>query len=75
MCAMITAVGVTLGPFDPADLENILKYNTELISWLAVAFILIFVACFQLGPGPIPWFMTAEFFDDADRYVHHRKRF
>merc|ERR1712227_652278 len=67
MCAMITAVGVTLGPFDTADLENILKYNTELISWLAVAFILIFVACFQLGPGPIPWFMTAEFFDDADR--------
>ncbi|CAK8677591.1 unnamed protein product [Clavelina lepadiformis] len=41
--------------------------RTSAVSWLTLAFILIFVVFFQTGPGAIPWFITAELFDQASR--------
>ena len=45
-----------------------------MVSKLSVAFVLIFVAFFQCGPGSIPWFISAELFSDSDRWVALKKR-
>uniref|UniRef100_H2Y403 Major facilitator superfamily (MFS) profile domain-containing protein n=1 Tax=Ciona savignyi TaxID=51511 RepID=H2Y403_CIOSA len=37
------------------------------ISWLTLVPILLFVAFFQTGPGSIPWFITAELFNQSAR--------
>lgn len=58
MCAMTIALGTVLGFY--------LNANTTVAS-LSVAFVLIFVAFFQCGPGSIPWFISAELFADVDR--------
>uniref|UniRef100_F6TVX8 Solute carrier family 2, facilitated glucose transporter member 1-like n=1 Tax=Ciona intestinalis TaxID=7719 RepID=F6TVX8_CIOIN len=42
-------------------------HRTTVISWLTLVPILLFVAFFQTGPGSIPWFITAELFNQSSR--------
>ena len=37
------------------------------IPWLSLIPILAFVVFFQVGPGAIPWFITAELFNQQSR--------
>ncbi|XP_062050642.1 solute carrier family 2, facilitated glucose transporter member 3 isoform X1 [Lepus europaeus] len=41
------------------------KYDT--MSLVCIAAILIYVAFFEIGPGPIPWFIVAELFSQGPR--------
>ncbi|XP_008583679.1 PREDICTED: solute carrier family 2, facilitated glucose transporter member 3 isoform X1 [Galeopterus variegatus] len=41
------------------------EYNG--MSYVCIAAILIFVAFFEVGPGPIPWFIVAELFSQGPR--------
>uniref|UniRef100_A0A3Q2PMV7 Solute carrier family 2 member 3b n=1 Tax=Fundulus heteroclitus TaxID=8078 RepID=A0A3Q2PMV7_FUNHE len=41
--------------------------NTPSLSHLAIAAVLGFVASFEMGPGPIPWFIVAELFSQGPR--------
>jgi len=43
------------------------SYNTDAVSTCSIVFVLTFVAIFQCGPGPIPWGMASELFDDTNR--------
>ena len=58
MLSMAIALGTVLGFYLNAN---------ETVASLSVAFVLIFVAFFQCGPGSIPWFISAELFADVDR--------
>ena len=59
MFMMAIGLGTILGFY--LDDEN------ETISTLSVLFVLLFVAFFQCGPGSIPWFISAELFDNNNR--------
>lgn len=37
------------------------------MSYVAISAVMIFVATFELGPGPIPWFIVAELFSQGPR--------
>nr|CAB3266206.1 solute carrier family 2, facilitated glucose transporter member 1-like [Phallusia mammillata] len=37
------------------------------IQWVSAVAVILFVIFFQTGPGSIPWFITAELFDEAAR--------
>ncbi|XP_059121068.1 LOW QUALITY PROTEIN: solute carrier family 2, facilitated glucose transporter member 2 [Peromyscus eremicus] len=37
------------------------------MSYVSMAAIFLFVGFFEIGPGPIPWFMVAEFFSQGPR--------
>ncbi|XP_036610157.1 solute carrier family 2, facilitated glucose transporter member 2 [Trichosurus vulpecula] len=37
------------------------------MSYVSMAAIFLFVSFFEIGPGPIPWFMVAEFFSQGPR--------
>ncbi|MEQ2193929.1 Solute carrier 2, facilitated glucose transporter member 1, partial [Xenoophorus captivus] len=37
------------------------------MSYLSIVAIFAFVAFFEMGPGPIPWFITAELFSQGPR--------
>lgn len=37
------------------------------MSYIAISAVMIFVAMFELGPGPIPWFIVAELFSQGPR--------
>ena len=58
MFGMAIALGTTLGFY--------LDQN-DTVSRLSVIFVLLFVAFFQCGPGSIPWFISAELFDNNNR--------
>ena len=65
MSVMAIGIAITIGHIiDDPQFEGGSK---EIVSWIAVAFVLIYVAFFQIGPGPVPWFITSEIFDVADR--------
>ena len=84
VCAGVMALLLGIFLEDPgSDLNFIPKYNTDAVSICAIVFVLVgdncvfddnlnihktFVAIFQCGPGPIPWGMAAELFDDTNRY-------
>ncbi|RVE57476.1 hypothetical protein OJAV_G00216650 [Oryzias javanicus] len=57
MC--ICAVAMTVG----------LKYQFDLpwMSYVSMAAIFLFVSFFEIGPGPIPWFIVAEIFSQGPR--------
>ncbi|TKS88801.1 Solute carrier family 2, facilitated glucose transporter member 1 [Collichthys lucidus] len=44
----------------------LLKHITAM-SYLAIVAVMLFVAMFELGPGPIPWFIVAELFSQGPR--------
>ena len=66
MFAMATSVGVTMGICGP---EEMCSGGGDTIPILSSVFVLIFVAFFQCGPGPIPMFIASELFDDLLRYL------
>lgn len=37
------------------------------MSYVAILAVMLFVAMFELGPGPIPWFIVAELFSQGPR--------
>lgn len=45
----------------------LLKDNYNAMSFVCIAAILVFVAFFEIGPGPIPWFIVAELFSQGPR--------
>ncbi|KAF5888710.1 solute carrier family 2, facilitated glucose transporter member 2 [Clarias magur] len=57
MC--VCALGMTIG------LVNLNKYTW--MSYLSMTAIFLFVSFFEIGPGPIPWFIVAELFSQGPR--------
>ncbi|XP_059538120.1 solute carrier family 2, facilitated glucose transporter member 3 [Myotis daubentonii] len=45
----------------------LLKDDYSWMSFLCIGAILVFVAFFEIGPGPIPWFIVAELFSQGPR--------
>uniref|UniRef100_A0A8C9LMS9 Hexose transporter n=1 Tax=Piliocolobus tephrosceles TaxID=591936 RepID=A0A8C9LMS9_9PRIM len=45
----------------------LLKDNYNGMSFVCIGAILVFVALFEIGPGPIPWFIVAELFSQGPR--------
>ncbi|XP_035585043.1 solute carrier family 2, facilitated glucose transporter member 3 isoform X1 [Zalophus californianus] len=45
----------------------LLKDNYNWMSFVCIGAILVFVAFFEIGPGPIPWFIVAELFSQGPR--------
>eukprot|EP00064_Thunnus_orientalis_P011911 superscaffoldBa00001770_g11943 len=41
---------------------SLLLKETPAMSYVAIMAVMLFVAMFELGPGPIPWFIVAELF-------------
>lgn len=41
--------------------------NIPAMSYVAILAVMLFVAMFELGPGPIPWFIVAELFSQGPR--------
>ncbi|KAI5179124.1 Solute Carrier Family 2, Facilitated Glucose Transporter Member 2 [Manis pentadactyla] len=55
VCAILMSVGLLL--------LNKLAW----MSYVSMVAIFLFVSFFEIGPGPIPWFMVAEFFSQGPR--------
>lgn len=45
----------------------LLKNNYSFMSYICIVAILVYVAFFEIGPGPIPWFIVAELFSQGPR--------
>lgn len=45
----------------------LLKDDYNWMSFVCIGAILVFVAFFEIGPGPIPWFIVAELFSQGPR--------
>uniref|UniRef100_A0A8C2W659 Major facilitator superfamily (MFS) profile domain-containing protein n=1 Tax=Chinchilla lanigera TaxID=34839 RepID=A0A8C2W659_CHILA len=45
----------------------LLKDTYSFMSYICIVAILIYVAFFEIGPGPIPWFIVAELFSQGPR--------
>ena len=45
----------------------LLKNGYSWMSFICIGAILVFVAFFEIGPGPIPWFIVAELFSQGPR--------
>lgn len=45
----------------------LLKDEYKWMSFICIGAILLFVAFFEIGPGPIPWFIVAELFSQGPR--------
>ncbi|OWK03806.1 SLC2A3 [Cervus elaphus hippelaphus] len=45
----------------------LLKDHYSWMSFICIGAILVFVAFFEIGPGPIPWFIVAELFGQGPR--------
>lgn len=41
--------------------------DISMMSYVAISAVMMFVAMFELGPGPIPWFIVAELFSQGPR--------
>lgn len=41
--------------------------KNQALSYLAIVAVFGFVASFEMGPGPIPWFIVAELFSQGPR--------
>lgn len=54
-CAVVLTITLTL------------RVSAEWLSWFSLVPVLLFVASFQIGPGSIPWFITAELFTQGPR--------
>ncbi|XP_043973225.1 solute carrier family 2, facilitated glucose transporter member 3 isoform X2 [Gambusia affinis] len=47
----------------PLAMQN----SNQVMSYLAIIAVFTFVASFEMGPGPIPWFIVAELFSQGPR--------
>uniref|UniRef100_A0A3B5MPG6 Solute carrier family 2 member 3a n=1 Tax=Xiphophorus couchianus TaxID=32473 RepID=A0A3B5MPG6_9TELE len=45
----------------------LLQTHITAMSYVAILAVMLFVAMFELGPGPIPWFIVAELFSQGPR--------
>ncbi|KAI3358195.1 hypothetical protein L3Q82_003194 [Scortum barcoo] len=45
----------------------LLQKDVAAMSYMAIFAVMLFVAMFELGPGPIPWFIVAELFSQGPR--------
>ncbi|XP_041038700.1 solute carrier family 2, facilitated glucose transporter member 2 [Carcharodon carcharias] len=54
-CAVVMTIGL------------VFQHTFTWMSYLSMAAIFIFVAFFEIGPGPIPWFIVAELFSQGTR--------
>lgn len=48
-------------------ISMLLKDEYEAMSFVCIVAILVYVAFFEIGPGPIPWFIVAELFSQGPR--------
>ncbi|KAK1341423.1 hypothetical protein QTO34_017829 [Cnephaeus nilssonii] len=48
-------------------ISMLLKDEYSWMSFICIGAILVFVAFFEIGPGPIPWFIVAELFSQGPR--------
>lgn len=48
-------------------ISMLLKDDHSWMSFVCIGAILVFVAFFEIGPGPIPWFIVAELFSQGPR--------
>ncbi|KAM7421006.1 hypothetical protein PAMA_015279 [Pampus argenteus] len=55
ICALLITVSLSL------------VYINQSLSYLAIVAVFGFVASFEMGPGPIPWFIVAELFSQGPR--------
>lgn len=46
---------------------SLLLKSIAVMSYVAIMAVMVFVAMFELGPGPIPWFIVAELFSQGPR--------
>ncbi|XP_008303260.1 solute carrier family 2, facilitated glucose transporter member 1-like [Stegastes partitus] len=46
---------------------SLLLKHVPAMSYVAILAVMLFVAMFELGPGPIPWFIVAELFSQGPR--------
>uniref|UniRef100_A0A3B4AP19 Major facilitator superfamily (MFS) profile domain-containing protein n=1 Tax=Periophthalmus magnuspinnatus TaxID=409849 RepID=A0A3B4AP19_9GOBI len=46
---------------------SLLLKHVSVMSYIAILAVMLFVAMFELGPGPIPWFIVAELFSQGPR--------
>ncbi|XP_043994155.1 solute carrier family 2, facilitated glucose transporter member 1-like [Gambusia affinis] len=46
---------------------SLLLTHIAAMSYVAILAVMLFVAMFELGPGPIPWFIVAELFSQGPR--------
>uniref|UniRef100_A0A8D3E694 Solute carrier family 2 member 3a n=1 Tax=Scophthalmus maximus TaxID=52904 RepID=A0A8D3E694_SCOMX len=46
---------------------SLLLVSIPAMSYVAILAVMLFVAMFELGPGPIPWFIVAELFSQGPR--------
>uniref|UniRef100_A0A8C4EMZ2 Solute carrier family 2 member 3a n=1 Tax=Dicentrarchus labrax TaxID=13489 RepID=A0A8C4EMZ2_DICLA len=46
---------------------SLLLKDIPAMSYMAIVAVMLFVAMFELGPGPIPWFIVAELFSQGPR--------
>lgn len=44
-----------------------LQKDFPAMSYVAILAVMLFVAMFEMGPGPIPWFIVAELFSQGPR--------
>ncbi|XP_001363351.2 solute carrier family 2, facilitated glucose transporter member 2 isoform X1 [Monodelphis domestica] len=56
---LVCAVAMTVG--------LVLLHQFSWMSYVSMTAIFLFVSFFEIGPGPIPWFMVAEFFSQGPR--------
>ncbi|CAK6443258.1 unnamed protein product [Pipistrellus nathusii] len=48
-------------------ISMLLKDSSSWMSFVCIGAILVFVAFFEIGPGPIPWFIVTELFSQGPR--------
>ncbi|XP_028298631.1 solute carrier family 2, facilitated glucose transporter member 3a isoform X1 [Gouania willdenowi] len=46
---------------------SLLMKHIPVMSYMAIVAVMLFVAMFEIGPGPIPWFIVAELFSQGPR--------
>lgn len=77
VCALLMTISLKLvNPAGPAMEAELVQNSTAIpaseggtsaVSILAIAAVFGFVASFEMGPGPIPWFIVAELFAQGPR--------
>lgn len=60
----LSVLAVVSSHLRPVCLE---QESNQSLSYLAIVAVFGFVASFEMGPGPIPWFIVAELFSQGPR--------
>ncbi|MEQ2216132.1 hypothetical protein XENOCAPTIV_011209, partial [Xenoophorus captivus] len=57
----------TIGAGIVNTIFTVVSKHIPAMSYVAILAVMLFVAMFELGPGPIPWFIVAELFSQGPR--------